>query len=319
MAFDRNLIWAVPLRVALFGFLCAISDQFGLWDPEKKVAKFIVICVIILIVLAACVSWIRMKNIVNDRFDKIMRHWYFLTLCLLIIVYTIMFKYANVIILIEGKPFLSSQLKEFLNIIFVLPICLQPFPVKNREPNTLPYLPLIIDIYDGLELLTSKSNETSLVWVHVTICLAVITVYIPAFLEIYHIKYPDKRVLSEPSISLAHVICGSIFLAFRMAVAVFTKNPHDFLFLYKGCLRVEYHHKTFVNLRRLSNIVQAEGTEISKEEGASIQTSGLSWYQTGKNINCKSKRCDEILIAIDLDPKSGQRTKPRYRKRSHSF
>ena len=314
-----DLITTFSVAVAFLALLYPEFDKFGLWSAKKRRFQYIVMCVATLSIIAAYVLWIRTKNVVANRFDKIVRHWYFLTLCLLIILDTIIFKIADVIIILEEKPFHLSKLKEFLNIIFVLPLLLLPLPVKNRKLNILPYAPVIIDIYDGLELLTSKSNETSLVWVHVAICLAVITFCIPAFLEIYHIKYPDERVLSGPSIRLAHFICGSIFLAVRMVVAVFTKNRHYLLFLGKGCLRLDYHYKTYVNLRRLSNIVQAEATEISKEEIASIQTGVVNWYHTGENINRKSQRCDEIRIAIDPDTKSGQGTKPRYRKRSQSF
>ena len=318
MALNRDLIATFSAVVAFLAFLHPTFDKFGLWDAKKKLFQYIVVCVTIVSILAACVSWIRMRNVIRNRFLEFMRHWCSLISFLPIILYIFTFKMANIVI-IEEKPYLLSELKQCLNTIFQMPILLMCTHRKNCKPDILPYAPAIIDIYDGLELLTSRSNEASLEWIHVAICLAVITFCIPAFLEIYHINYPDRRVLSRQSIRLAHVFCGSVFLAVRTAVAVIVKNPHDILFLYKGCFSVTYHYETFVNQRRMSKIVQVEATEMSTEERASLANSGQSWYHTSENIEIKLHRCDEICILID-PATINQGTKLRnIRKRSKSF
>ena len=103
----------------------------------------------------------------------------------------------------------------------------------------LPYFPAIIDLYDGIEMVTAKLHPENPVWVQITICLAVIMFVIPSFLEIRHLHFPELTngsVLSERRIRLAQFV--STFMFFVLRVVLFAYNPHEIVFAFKTMIRL---------------------------------------------------------------------------------
>ena len=226
----------------IIGFGATLVYSYGVINEWKKLdpnlfesgVTYALITLIILGIPVGCVMWIRTRN--ADQFMNLFSHLLFFLFCLLIIDYTIMIIFSH-----EHTESLAFSMSS-------LPLLLVGIAHENHNHNMLQYCPAIMDIYDGIEMLTSRSNQTSPVWVRITSCLAVITFCIPAFLEIHYLKHPRERVLSEQSVRLAYIICSSMFLAFR--AAMFAYKPLEMFFIIKSVVRVYYHDETFANLRR---------------------------------------------------------------------
>jgi hypothetical protein len=117
------------------------------------------------------------------------------------------------------------------------------------DQGMLPFCPAILDIYDGIEMLTTQLHLTSRAWpwMQIMIVLAVIVFHISSFLEIHYLmRYSELEngpIISERIIWLGKLLSSFMFLFLR--VLLFAFNPHEMFFAVKTILRIYYHYKNY--------------------------------------------------------------------------
>ena len=193
--------------------------------------------------------------------------------------------YSNFILL----TILSGCLGE-LRIKVTVGLLLAPWPPSalilcgidqdwQEDQSLLPYCPATIDMYDGIEMQYTKLNPTNPVWIQIAICLAVIMFYIPSFLEMYRLKFPELKsgsILSERKIKLCQFVCSCIFLVVR--IMLYAYNPQEIIFAAKTFIRVYCHYKAWSNMNPAPQIGSIQATEILTEKALSLVSESPSLY-----------------------------------------
>ena len=131
-----------------------------------------------------------------------------------------------------------------------------------------PYLPAMLDIYDGIEMSETKLLQTNSKWMQAMICLAIIMLHISSLLEIYHLKFPELingKGWSEQKVRLAQLVCSVVFLLHRLLLA---RNIREIFFLANCVIRVCCNYKMWLKVRGTSRCVPVMATEISAEKAS---------------------------------------------------
>jgi hypothetical protein len=227
--------------VSFFYGTIVYNTEWDVMEYVKLALLLAVIGAIILVVPAAILTWIQGRRIGDTQFTKEI-HWFLLFLFSVLIFETIGCGSVNIF-----QPKLATS-NEFRRLGMIIVLALPPnilYALHSQdEPDLLPYCPAIVDIYDGIEIIIMKLNPTNPVWVHITICLAVIMYYIPSFLEIYHLKFPELTngsIFSERRVRLGQFVSSCVFLVLR--VVLFAYYPQEIVFVFKSIVRVYYHYK----------------------------------------------------------------------------
>ena len=234
---------------------------------------------------------------------KIFDHRMTLFLFSVIILLTIIFEIEIISRKIKRTEFIISsfQVNTIKNDIWGIPLLIYFLIIEGGDHDISRAFPPILDICDGIAMLTLEQDETCSEWVHVMIFLAVITYFISSFLEIYHLKHQDGTFLSKRRVNLTQLITSFLFLVLRLAL--FAYNPRELGFIIKSIARLYYHRKTFLNQRRKQKIILVPTTKISTEESALLdsQKRNLILYDVYvNNENSEMQKNDEVRIAIDL-------------------
>ena len=183
-------------------------------------------------------------------------HLFFLTYSSLLLLHTIWrATHCNVYYL--------TTIAETMALITLFPVHFQIDVIVLGAPNLLRYCPALLDILDGVEMTETQLNPINLVWVKIVICLAIVMFYISSLLEIYHLKFPKPTTGSTvpERLKFIQLVSSVVFLVLRLAL--FARNPHEFVLVVKTIIRVFCHYQMWSNLRREQKIVSAEPTEIS--------------------------------------------------------
>ena len=319
MSFKKRYLDALlSLSIVIFAWVCYLIYEITKGCGAKYVDGPFICVVTYIIILSVPVALgiqLRMEHDGNRLND-----WCMLFACANIILLSILFTIETLVLMFDRtalpihKHTISLiQSNYWRTPIFILCMIRQD---PSRQ-SILTHCPAIMDIYDGIEMLTSRSDETSPVWVQVTFCLAVITFYIPSFLELYHLKYPDGTFLSKRRVNLTQLIASFLFLALR--VVVFACNPQEMRFILKSFIRIYYHYKTCSNLRHGQKIILVQSTEISTKEVALLATQkqNLRLYDIYVNDkNGEMQKSDEVRIAIDLNSVWYKRCSTKHRSQS---
>ena len=140
------------------------------------------------------------------------------------------------------------------------------------------YCSAILDILDGLEMTETQLDPTNPVWVQITTCLAILMCYIPALLEMYHLKFPEQTtgsILSVRRVKFIQLVSSVVFLVLRLTLLV--RNPRDCFLVAKTIVRVFSHYQTWSNPRLHGRkIVSVRTTEISAEKASCFANEKLS-------------------------------------------
>ena len=113
----------------------------------------------------------------------------------------------------------------------------------------------------------TQLDPINLVWVQITICLAIIMFYISSSLEMYHLRFPEQTasgsILTEKRVKFFQFLSSVVFLVLRLVL--FARNPREFFLVAKTIVRVFCHYQMWSNPRRGRKVVSLKLTEISAD------------------------------------------------------
>ena len=158
----------------------------------------------------------------------------------------------------------------FLILIFMGKIEDAPLPLSY-------YCSAILDILDGLEMTETQLDPTNPVWVQITICLAILMCYIPALLEMYHLKFPEPTTgsfLSKRRVKFIQLVSSVLFFVLRLLLLV--QNPRDCFLVAKTIIRVFSHYQTWSNPCRGRKVISVRAAKISAEKASCFANEKLS-------------------------------------------
>ena len=98
------------------------------------------------------------------------------------------------IVINHGIPGYDKTFEIFQLISCFLPWMLIDIAIiaAHGASNLLQYCPALLDILDSIEMTETQLDPTNLVWIQITICLAIIMFYISSSLEMYHLTFPEQ-------------------------------------------------------------------------------------------------------------------------------
>ena len=157
-----------------------------------------------------------------------------------------------------------KKFDEMLGLITLFQILILIDKIGDASVPLSCYCSAILDILDGIEMTETQLDPTNLVWVQITICLAIFMCYIPALFEICHLKFPEQTAgsfLSERRVKFIQLVSSVVFLVLRLVLLV--RNPRDCFLVAKTIVRVFSHYQTWSNLCRGIKVVSVRATKIS--------------------------------------------------------
>ncbi len=296
----RGLGFAVLLVMLAYNYHCAVILIKDCKDEIPLVVVLVLICTIALSAPSAYFTRTQAKNVVGNRFNKV--DHCFLLLQFSRLIFCVIGRECVAMLKRHAQVFHSTHI-EILNTIAVslIPVqimfpALDMFDEEEHGYGILTYCPAIVDIYEGIEMSETKLNAANPVWMEIMICLAVLMVYIPSFLEIYYLRFPQLTngpILSKRKIRFAHFVFSCMYLVLR--VVLFAYNPHEIGFVIKSFITVYSHYKVWSNDSDLhSKAILKQATEISREIALSLANQRLSLYSKYFMWKNKDRKYNEV-------------------------